>query len=899
MTSGPSPYDFVPDWSDRRLHDLRDALLEAYPERNEVRNLVDMVAGLPWTALITDGINTRDIWKEVIDQAADHGCFRALLDVVLADTGKFGHRRAIQEAAGELFNRRAPMPVPPGGATPAEWDPFHLGVNRPATAPGVLSGASLPPLTPYIVRPHDRLLRKVLSQSASTIVVLVGSPATGRTRTALEAVRSCLPDWSLVRPIDIPDLMEMLKAGWVVPRTVLWLDRVPLFLNHNETVARMLRQLLGEPVTGPVVVIGTASLVEYEEMTEGCPETSHHVRELLRNAKLDVPETVSLPDHGAWRDPTHGDPRLILAEKAAGSSGKIVQALTGGAALLQRYDSPMSPQGTYAHTIARAAMDLERLGIHHLIPHDLLAAVAERHAKDASYPDGWFEDGLAEALRPVHGVSSLERSPTPGKGYILHNALTQHGRSRLRGTVVLPGVWEILLNHAVPAEDAFRVAREAHRRGLYRYAVRLAVPLSDAGHEAASIALSRWLTRAGLVEEAGVRLAACAGTGSAEALRRYAEWLDRQDREDEADAVWKRAVAAGDGIARTRLAARLERTRDLGSLRALWLEGAMNGDPEAALRLVELLDQAGDIEKWLRVAARRGDPAALGHLVVFLDAAARHAEADTLLRDSAHPEAHAQLVDRLVKAGRIREAFELTRGTGVMRTPLADALKAEGMVEELEEYLTSCAALGNTVALLRLVALLDAAGRADQATEWLQRAVAFGDGRALTRLVDRLDRTTSREETDDLLRDLAEAGDVAAMKRLQFRSSGPEVVEHWLGAAAVAGDAASLRELVQRLIERRRKADARTWLERCVKAGNAEALRRLVDLAESPSDAERWLRHAVETGMPGAIDNLARLLRKSGRTEEADQLHRYGIEPGGVTSRPWMVTGAYTDAEPR
>lgn len=48
------------------------------------------------------------------------------------------------------------------------------------------------------------------------------------------------------------------------------------------------------------------------------------------------------------------------------------------------------------------------------------------------------------------------------------------------------------------------------------------------------------------------------------------------------------------------------------------------------------------------------------------------------------------------------------------------------------------------------------------------------------------------------------------------------------------------------------------------------------------------MRQAVESGASiDATADLAQMLVNKGRTDEAERLIRFGIEPGGTTAQPW------------
>ena len=152
------------------------------------------------------------------------------------------------------------------GARPVRaWDAQRLGVHRAISADAA-PGQAMPELTVYVERDHDVRLRDLLSSPAGPVmVVVVGGSSTGKTRAAFEAVRQCLPDWSLLRPVDAADLLDQVRSGAAGPETVLWLNETQIFLRGQPDVSVALRRLLAG--SEPVVVMGTIWPEFWKELT--------------------------------------------------------------------------------------------------------------------------------------------------------------------------------------------------------------------------------------------------------------------------------------------------------------------------------------------------------------------------------------------------------------------------------------------------------------------------------------------------------------------------------------------------------------------------------------------------------------------------------------------------------
>ena len=148
-----------------------------------------------------------------------------------------------------------------GAARPVvECDPIGLGVHRAIRLPRQPGGAaSRDDLPAFVSRAHDGMLRTELDEAKthSKLVVLVGSSSTGKTRSALEAVRDRLADWWLLHPVTASGLIALVDRGLVRPHTVLWLNESQVYLENGEggAAAAAIRELLVR--VRPLVVIGT------------------------------------------------------------------------------------------------------------------------------------------------------------------------------------------------------------------------------------------------------------------------------------------------------------------------------------------------------------------------------------------------------------------------------------------------------------------------------------------------------------------------------------------------------------------------------------------------------------------------------------------------------------------
>jgi hypothetical protein len=754
------------------------------------------------------------------------------------------------------------MPHPGvGGAVPAvarpisAWDAQRLGVHRAISADAA-PGQAVPELTVYVERGHDSQLRGLLSARAGAMmVVVVGGSSTGKTRAAFEAVRQCLPDWSLLRSLDAADLLDQLRGGAVGPQTVLWLNDSQIFLQGQPDVAVALRRLLARDE--PVVVIGTMWPEFWKEFTsipdDGEPDVTPQARELLLHdaERVDVPETFTGTDLVQLTRVLSSDPRLATAAEAAEHDGKVVQVLAGGPELVQRYDHPADAEDRFGKAVLTAAMDARRVGCETPVGESFLQVAAPAYldpSDRAGAPDTWFDTGLRHATREIRGIAALtEIRQVPGMGsadgYVLHDYLDQHGRRTRRGELVPAEVWGALIADVRDPEDRTRLAQQAEWRGLYRYAVELARPAAEAGQATAMGLMARRLAAAGHIADAEEWARRAAEAGDPVAVQLYAKRLDDEGDRDGAHAILRTAADVGDTSAIVALAARLDDAGKAQDAERILVQGAEAGDTMVMQRLAEHLDKAGrrgDATGWLRRAAEAGDTSAMQQV-----------------------------------AGRLDE---------------------DGEPDDAERWLVRAAEADDHSAhfvRVRLYLRLDEAGRADEADAWLRRDIDAGETSSLVILAGRLELAGHTREAAELRQRAREAGEYLvlqpAIEELRHAGGSLEEFENLLRGLAEAGDLYAMRTLAEQFDDAGRGPEADRWLADMGKEGNLHALHVLVGrlyMAHRDADGERVWRWILEAGNSAVLENLAQRLDQTDPAA-AESLRRYGIEPGGATAPPW------------
>jgi tetratricopeptide (TPR) repeat protein len=499
---------------------------------------------------------------------------------------------------------------PGGGVRPirkaAEWDPLALGVHRAIEVPGGAQDG----LPGFVVRPHDHALRAEAASAGEgpKLIMLVGSSSTGKTRSAVEAMRSVLPDWHLLYPMTALELTTLISGHRVRDRMILWLNETQVYLEGSDgaDAAASLRGLLASGQ--PLLAVGTLwpeYWLAYTRPPEfGAPDPHPQARQLLETAvKLDVPDSFTAADLAQARKIAAVDPRLSAALSIE-HRHRVTQVLAGGPDLIDRWRNAPNP---YCRAVITAAIDARRLGHLSLLPAAMLQAAAAAHLdgpQRAAAQPRWFAEALAYARKTVKGavapLTATSESVGQIDGYLVADYLDQHGRAARRRAPVPDSLWEALASHSRTGADLSRLGTAAADRGRYRHAAILWTAAVQAGDTSMTLPLRRLLSHAGHHAQAEQALRRAAAAGDREALTRLAGILEREGRHRELERVLRDAATAGDHQAAHDLAARLSRagrsSEAVQVIRAAIAAGDRHGQPLLGI-LVERAPQpehAGD-----------------------------------------------------------------------------------------------------------------------------------------------------------------------------------------------------------------------------------------------------------------------------------------------------------------
>ncbi len=665
------------------------------------------------------------------------------------------HAAAARERQTRRTNPAAPAPSPLGAVAgsrvgdPRSWT--RLGVHAPITllsdGQDLSARAAAGELPGYVLREVDQTeLRPALQAVADgapppvRLVVIVGESAAGKSRAAAEAVRTVLPDWTLVvprRPADLVALHPDQRGGVSPAQVVVWLDEIQHLLTPPDAVAA-LHRLLDLPA-GPVVLLATLR-TDAEFALRDSPgwqlldRADHRITLHRRSPDRDVRER----ELARARDLADaGDPWLAEALDKTGDRYGIAEWLAAGPQLLRELErarsSDADPVARLGAAIVDAAVDCYRAGYTRAVPAPLLHVAARLYLDDRArfITDERFAAALEWARRPVAGATGLLLHRR-ARGDLAFDYLIGHASRH--GAVAVPDrLWPILARHLTPATHA-TVAIAAAHNGHRDLALQLAdrrpdthlyaelsdvvglARLADAGDWRAADLLAELLAERG--DQTGLPSHPDVAGSDLPAAHQLAELLAR--RGDEAEL--QRRADAGDQPAARRLAELLAERGDATELQ----RRADAGDQPAVIHLAQLLARRRD-EAGLQRRADAGEGYAGDQLAWLL---ARRGDAAGLERraDAGEQYAARLLAELLAERG---DEAGLQRRAAAGDQPAADLL-ADVLAEEGDEVeLQRRADAGNRQIASYLVELL--AERGDEAG--LQRRADAGDWLAAYRLV--------------------------------------------------------------------------------------------------------------------------------------------------------------------
>ncbi len=726
-----------------------------------------------------------------------------------------------------------------------DWNPFHLGVHKPVPVDGAQD------LPRYFRRDHDADLAAELRKMAASggFVLMVGQAATGKSRSAYQAVLAELPDWQMVSP----------KAGAVPNRvpagTVLWLDELRLYLEASEPLTvDVLRDLLSAP--DPVVVISTM-WSSYHSLLD---DSWGQAYEIIKLAKvIPVLDFLSDREHEAAQAAALVDASIAAALEVTDYG--LIQTLAGSRGLLERWRGAKP----LARALISAAVDAYMLGVRSPVSRGFLEAAAPGYltgkAKLATDMAAAFE--YATKPLPDTDMAPLTRvgMPMDGEHYLVAECLTLESMTRQSPMRAIPAAtWTAIADHVTNAEELLVTGKAAENRMLYRVAERL---YERSRTLEGRLRTAELLANRGLHTKATESLRDLLAEDNVEAIRwtvQHSEMVWPNDTVTRTKLLRRLVDITSADEDRMRLARLLQQTGDPSAL-THWLELAERNATAARRVANALADDPKQVVALLRPWADRGDARAREHLRQFFLGAGDIATIDAMSLSWNADELAETLARR---AARVELLLLADRGNQRARRLIRDRPDA---LEPSERWARG----GDVEDRLAHAHLLVRNDRLEDAIEIARLAAADApdDDDAATLLTNLLTDAGRLEE----LCVLADAGsDLAGFAAAQLLQARGEIDA--LAERARAGDFPALQVWSDWLRNHGRSAEAFPLWEAAVEADPGRTRQPYGDFLELSGRVEEALEIAQELSETGDRDARSAAATRMALLERWDDLRK-------------------------
>ncbi|MEU4849520.1 tetratricopeptide repeat protein [Streptomyces gilvosporeus] len=773
----------------------------------------------------------------------------------------------------------APRPegTPPGargGSVPPRVDQLTrralLGIHEAIPLPAGASADLAVDLPLYVAREADTQLRAALTGFRTTggFVLLLGDPATGKTRTAHEALLAVVPDWKFEVPADGASV-EALAAGCSADGgsagSVLWLDELQNFLaGPAPLAAATVRSLLTEAAP-PVIIVGTMWPDVYERLRAVGPgpgsgdrgvDPDGSLLEEIRASSRNAREVLAMAQRfnlaafrpAEWERAAAAaatDPRIAHALRHKGDFS-LPQALAGVPELLHRWTTADQP---YGKALLMAAVTARRAGHRLTVPASFLEAVApsflngrQRAAADAA----WFDDALAWACEPVFPHTEIALLSPYGQamgrvdGYRASDVLAGH--LDINWGTIPPEVWPVMVAAADP-EARRQIGFNAEQAGYPDVARAAWQDEAEQGNPNAMFDLGLLASSEGNPDEARRLLTPVAESGYPLAMYNLAGVLHGQGDFDGARHWYRRAAEAGEVFAMTRLGELLhalgEREEGLA-----WVRRAVEyGGQPAMTSYAQLLHAEGQVaaaRHWLVQAAERQYAPARQLLAAQLyedgDVASARRWLTMTVEDTATSNVH--------RASAMHALGEMCRQQG----DLGGARDWWERAADLPPYRRGKVNPAGVVSMYALGLLAHQQQDVSTARRWFSRAAEAGSTDAVYALGVMADAEGDPVAAAGFWRRAAKSGHVDAMLRLGRQAN-------------LQGDVPACTQ----------------WFAKAAEKGSgaAETALGMLFSETDPAAARHWFTRAAERGIPQAIHFLIKALEQTGDAADAKEARRW------------------------
>ncbi|WP_328875931.1 SAV_2336 N-terminal domain-related protein [Streptomyces sp. NBC_00287] len=288
------------------------------------------------------------------------------------------------------------------------------------------------PMSAYVEGEADEHLREVISraqQGRSACVLVLGEAGTGKTTAITRAIAGLPGDWTVWSPTD-PDELVREAAQLRRPRSVVVLREFLPFALASDTHPLLLRGL-AEPADGPVVVVGELTPADMALLLTEESEEANSFRFLLGRIDV-VPFSPGVAEVDAMMRRLHEAP-------------------------------------SFAKSLLRAALDIQRLGHGPVLSRQLLEEATGVYLNDENHGDQSY-DGLSAALAYACDSASgappiMIQMPDRPESYLIRESVEWADRQQTPRIDPPEALWSVLARHADP-DSLPALAESARARGL-------------------------------------------------------------------------------------------------------------------------------------------------------------------------------------------------------------------------------------------------------------------------------------------------------------------------------------------------------------------------------------------------------------------------------------------------
>lgn len=355
-------------------------------------------------------------------------------------------------------------------------DPVVLGVRParpgdPPVSPGVSELVALPP---YIGRSKDGALRDLLTRSA--FVLLIGDSATGKTRTAYEAVRAVLPDHTLVAPQDRDAVSAAIEIAASLPRCVLWLDDMYRLAGPEGLTSADAARLIDDPdERHHRVILATITVSDLAKFTDRRDDANRRVNQavLAQAHRIGLDRMFDKEELSRTRR-LAGDPRI--ADALRHPEYGVPEYLAAGPELFDLWQAEILGGGPHARGAAliSAAIDCRRAQLYRPLSRDLierlhgdyLSRMGRIGERVESLEAAWAWATRAGSVQAPLTVVDPDR-PT----YEVFSYLVDEAERRATPADNVPGPTLVAALREADATEAMRIGQVARNYGNLRIAL--------------------------------------------------------------------------------------------------------------------------------------------------------------------------------------------------------------------------------------------------------------------------------------------------------------------------------------------------------------------------------------------------------------------------------------------